>query len=305
MRFKSATWSIAQLNVGALIYGSVNHPLWQPAPYPEERVKALAPALLKLDPDVIVLEELHRPRHRQAVKAALPGYQAVPVGDEASYPWQVNSGLMILCKRHWPIVHSHFEKFRDQAVDEDFFGQKGVLLAIVDAGVLGRVGVLGFHATVGGIFKEQNAPKTERQRARQIEQIFSLAGRKLPLADYFLLVGDLNAGPEISAVNYRQMLFYNLADTFSQVPHTAEELIVTWDPANPLNQRGPHRHLPKQRVDHIFLDYRAARDWQVSESSVVLTEPVVRLPSGQAVTVSDHYGLFTRLKAKNQPRFLL
>ena len=67
----------------------------------------------------------------------------------------------------------------------------------------------------------------------------------------------------------------------------------TWDPANPLNRSravGPAR-----RVDHIFVRLKGNPGIAVAAARTVLDEPLVPLPDGEPLPVSDHYGLLAEL----------
>ena len=67
----------------------------------------------------------------------------------------------------------------------------------------------------------------------------------------------------------------------------------TWDPANPLNRgrvTGPAR-----RVDSVFVRSGGGRTVAVADARIVLDEPLVPLPDGGPVPVSDHYGLLATL----------
>ena len=70
----------------------------------------------------------------------------------------------------------------------------------------------------------------------------------------------------------------------------------TWDPYNPLNARGPHRHAPPDRIDHVFLKSGTALDaWRVEKAETMFQAPIVPTSEGN-VTISDHYGLVVSLR---------
>jgi endonuclease/exonuclease/phosphatase family metal-dependent hydrolase len=96
-----------------------------------------------------------------------------------------------------------------------------------------------------------------------------------------VIAGDLNAGPGVSDANYRLFAARGYDDAY--VCHNEEA--PTWDPANPLNQGGPHQKSPPQRCDHIFV-----RELKVVESAIVFGRPLVSTPRGM-ITLSDHYGV--------------
>lgn len=291
------TLSVLSYNFGLLSYQLAGLKIWEPAPHVEERYDGVAEALEEIDPDVVLGQEIFRAKHCHGLEARRAGRYDISRYD-GRHCLQLNSGLIVLSKE--PIMASRFFPFRDGPLDERFFFRKGALAVLIDSKEFGRIGLVNFHATVGGLFRHSGAKAAERYRARQIEQVVTIAARLSISADCVLVGGDLNAGPQTSPRNYWQFWDHGFIDTFNEVEH-GDEPRITWDPNNSLNVRGPHRECPPQRCDHVFLHASSRRAYRIIESKVVLNEECVALPNRKWVTVSDHYGLLTKLQRVTGP----
>lgn len=249
--------------------------LLQPAPFVAERLAALPDALVASGADVIFLQELYGERNRAAVVDACRDAFPHAASPHTRARLGIDSGLLVLSR---DAIAAEFHPFHAAVWEEHLVGRKGFQVIQTAAGLF-----VNFHATAGGLFRDPESPVVEKTRARQIEQMLE----RLPHAR--VIAGDLNAGPGVSDANYRLFLARGLADAY--LAHNAEA--ATWDPANPLNEGGPHQKSPPQRCDHIFV-----RGLEVIESAIVFDEPIVQTGRG-SVTLSDHYGVSALLKHGN------
>jgi endonuclease/exonuclease/phosphatase family metal-dependent hydrolase len=149
--------------------------------------------------------------------------------------------------------------------------------------------VFNANTTAGGLFNHPESKRMNQIRARQLDQLLRVAGRARDSVE--LILGDMNAGPGVSEENYLQILEAGWVDIHRFLnPETQE---VTWDPMNPLNRKGPHRRCPPQRIDHVFARKEDIDRGVVvpTRSEIIFCDPIVRLPEGPYVPVSDHFGL--------------
>jgi endonuclease/exonuclease/phosphatase (EEP) superfamily protein YafD len=246
--------------------------LLQPAPYVTERLAALPHALIASGADLLFLQEVYGRRNRAAVADAcretFPHAASPPNRPHLG----IDTGLMVLSREP---IRAEFHPFRAAVWEERLAGRKGFQYIRTSAGAF-----VNFHATAGGLWRHPESEAAERERARQIEQMLGEA------ADARVFAGDLNAGPGVSDANYRLFAAQGLADAY--LLHNAEA--PTWDPANPLNESGPHQTSPPQRCDHIFV-----RGVEVIGSAIVFDRPTVATPRG-TVTLSDHYGVSATMR---------
>jgi len=285
---------ILTYNAGLFRIRVFGRTLVAPAPHIEERFAALAPALLSSGADIIALQEVYDLEHRVSLIASLE--RAYPY--RAAWPerrWgRMCSGLMLFSK--YPIAAAQPHSFRDLPFDERLAVEKGMLSAEIDVGRFGRIGVTNCHHTSGGALWDPEGRLADRLRSRQYRQLFAMLSSTAPTRH--LAIGDFNAGPEASGENYRELIASGYADAWAERHGSRSE--PTWDPANPLNAKGPHRATSAQRLDHVLLSPGLAQAARVAGAKIVFEQPCVELSGHPPVTVSDHYGLMVELEA-NRP----
>lgn len=247
--------------------------LLQPAPFVAERRAAMPAALHATGADLLLLQEVYDDESRRALAAAFPHAATPPRVRRLG----LQNGLMFLSREP---LRATFHRFRHGTAEERLLDRKG--FAVVQ---LPPLMVVNFHTTAGGLRRRPESVVVERIRARQIEQMLAAVAN----AEACVLAGDLNAGPGVSDANYRQLERAGFRDAYA-LGHP-RSTAATWDPANPLNARGPHHASPPQRCDHIFV--RGAIE--VVESAIVLNESVVKVGE-RRVTLSDHYGVSATLQ---------
>lgn len=261
-----------------------------PAPYVPERLARLPQEIRRLDADIVLLQELYGQRARHRVAHALKDLYP-----HASFPHMrrrffLANGLMTLSR--YP-ASGAITLFRDAPADEAWLDSKGLLATTHSLPTGAELLCMNIHTTAGGLFHHPESAYIDGIRARQIDQIL---GYEQDSKTAVVLAGDLNAGPGVSESNFRQILssgFVSLHDFLhGEVPEP------TWDPSNPLNSGGPHKHCPPQRIDHVFLRAKDIESAHVTplSSEICLRDPVVSIGNGRKVSVSDHYGLFTELE---------
>mmetsp|Transcript_11868 Transcript_11868/g.29733 ORF Transcript_11868/g.29733 Transcript_11868/m.29733 type:complete len:171 (-) Transcript_11868:146-658(-) len=161
--------------------------------------------------------------------------------------------------------------------------------------------VINLHTTAGGTVDPEH-PGADAIRQSEIEQAFESAHQAHEKGHPCIIVGDLNAGPEASPDNYQSLLDRGFRDAWVSFQSTSgqsghQSSACTWDPKNPLNAVGPHKHCPPQRCDHVFLPTVAGfpdghmDDWGVVMAELCATESKIVVGKDKRVTVSDHYGL--------------
>lgn len=288
------TLSLLTLNCGLLRLGLLGRALLEPAPFIKERLAALPTALRAVDADLVALQEIYRAAHKRQVMAALADRwpHAIFPGGKLL---KLDSGLLVL-SRH-PIAADSFHPFTAAPGDERRFVHRGFFATLHEVPGVGRVRLLSFHTTAGGLGHDPEAAITDAIRERQIDAILDYAERD-PATPH-VLIGDLNAGPPVSMGNYRQVLARGYADLYAEAHgEAAAARAVTWDSQQPLNRRGPHAHQRPQRIDHVFLHRRWLDRFAVAAARIVFAEPVVAVPAGMRVTVADHYGVHVRLELR-------
>ena len=237
--------------------------------------------LLDLDADIVCLQELFHGRWRRWLCHSLGRVYPHVAGMDAGWPGlRLGSELLVLSR--FPLSRARLRRFKAATPEELRFTNRGFQELEVQIPALGEVKLINVHSSAGGLHEHPESPVMEEIRARQIGELLKGGESGKPL----LLVGDLNAGPHSSTVNYRQLLAAGLVDVCAAAGIHG----VTWDPDNPLVAAGRESHLPPQRIDHVLLDGGMASQVSCTEARIVLAERLVDTRGGK-VPLSDHYAI--------------
>ena len=276
-------FSLTTFNVGLL---EMFRGLYRPVPFVEQRLCALPEALLNSGSDVIALQEIYTDTHRDYLCSAVRRVYPFHAPTQHRRVFGLENGLMTLSKMP---ISSDLELFHCALPDEKCFDNKGFLVSRLSLNANTEVLVLNLHTTAGGSICHPESTRTDRVRAKQIAQILDRAAQERTAS--VIICGDVNAGPGVSEGNYNQFSEGGFMDVHEALHKPTPE--PTWDPKNVLNQKGPHRTSPAQRVDHAFIrrqDLDAGRIRPL-ESVIQFKEETVIVPGAKRVTLSDHYSL--------------
>lgn len=282
----SVSIRVLTYNVGLLSVSLLGKKFFEPAPYVKERLKRLPDALLSLMPDVVALQEIYDRKQKdwltQSLTKSLPYFIQ---GRSAIGPW-LGDGLMLFSR--YKISRSKLITFAARPhLTERLFSSKGFLVAEVHLDTDLSLIIANTHTTAGGVGQHPEWPQVEAARQKQMSQLCGFLDKEFR-SHAQIIVGDLNAGPEASPRDYRLLLDRGFVD--ANVVANGGAAGITWDPANPLNDSGPHNMCPKQRIDHVLI----RGDIDTAEAQVVLSEPLVSA-GNKHVTISDHYGVMARV----------
>ena len=236
--------------------------------------------------DIVLLQELVPQRVKVRLAAELRDLYPHGAGiaeDSRFY----GTGLLTL-SRH-PMADASCTSFARQTLEEGLFGPRGMLACTVDTPGLGTLRVVNLHATAGGAYRRKRRRGAPDRRGAQIAQAIETAGAAFDGA--VVLAGDFNCDPAADPATGGLLQAAGFADVAAGLPDD-ERPQGTWDPANPLNRSRAAG--PARRVDHIFVR-PGGGNVVVSALRTVLDEPVVPLPDGEPLPVSDHYGLSAEL----------
>jgi endonuclease/exonuclease/phosphatase family metal-dependent hydrolase len=257
-------------------------------PYREERLVGIVKAIGELDADIVCLQEVFKQSYSDALVGEL----------ESAYPYHarhdnkgrlgLGHGLLTLSK--FPLQGSRFVPFRAGPRHEKLMIRRGFIEIEVKSPTVedADLTIFNLHTTAGGrLGTESDAANRFRDM-----QLLEIHDAVRAASGPSLVCGDFNAGPEASAQNYDHFLDLGYADA-AVLACGPDGLGPTWLPGNPL-VRG-FADSPPQRIDHIFLDTRAAGQFRVVHAAHVFQDAQVQV-DGQSVTLSDHYGLVAELQ---------
>jgi endonuclease/exonuclease/phosphatase family metal-dependent hydrolase len=262
---------IVSFNVGLLVYDLVKIPFFKTTPYVEDRLKALPEALIKVNADLIALQEIYCVDHKQflcrEVIERYPYIHYVHKGFRIS----MENGLMFLSKT--PLNSVKQINFKNIRLEEYLFAQTGYSKFELHRNDK-KFFVYNIHFTAGGILGPEHK-RSDKLRGHQIEQL--LKDISSDNCDGHILIGDFNCGPSVSEINYNALI----AAGFKNISSNA----LTWDPKNPLNSNGIHKYCPPQSIDHIMLNFECEH-----ETKVCFDKANIKSSIGN-ITLSDHYGI--------------
>lgn len=307
------TLKIVTLNAGLLCI-RFGWGLWifEPAPWVEERLRALPGVLSSLDADVIILQETYRPAHKAWIAGQLREiYPYSAYSPRHPLLRLVPDSFLVLSK--YPVRDAAFVRFRAARWDEFLLDSKGYMRFDLPGTPCGDLRVASVHTTAGLATHPEN-PKVDRVRALQLEQVArDLAQAPSPWRT--LIAGDINCGPgvaeggvpvpdlplaggivvpsqeRVSMNNYRLLQEWGYRDVHATLGLPDE---ATWTPTgNPLNQ-GTHAAWGccAQRIDGVWV---RPEELKPLRGGVFLREPCVEVPGGQQVPISDHFGVWVEL----------
>lgn len=282
-----STFKLITFNVGLLDLRVVGKTMFKPTEYIEERARIIPSQLLSQDADVIALQEIYDKKHIdffiKELKESYPFYFF-----KHNSQFKLNNGLMIFSK--YPFVSTKGESQYDKGpIDEWFMADRGLLSAVIKLNDNINLDIVNLHATSGGTLHKQDDDSINFSRQMQMEQALKLAIASK--TNYQIILGDVNAGPEISQMNYKYLLENDFTDAYAK--YASQKGISakpTWDGANPLNSMRGYTAKDAQRIDHIYLSKRLSMISKLESVARVFDENMVTV-NGKGYPLSDHYGV--------------
>lgn len=285
--------TLLSFNTALLNYQLLGMSLFRPVQYIEKRLIAMTAALEHLNTDIVSLQEVYSLQHQQYLSQTLQSLYPFSFYEAKNRWGQLGNGLMILSKL--PIVHSAFEAYKHQPLEERWLTQKGILSVIVNTDK-GRLVLTNTHTTASGSHFKQDSPYIESVRQAQIAQTIA-ATRRLKrdgACALAFICGDFNCSPEIAPRNYACIEEYGFVDLYKEANQTEEP---TWDTDNPLNcVRSFFKTSPKQRIDFILSEAGYEHLFSHLAAQIVFKKACVQVSPQLYVPLSDHYGIMTALE---------
>ncbi len=250
------------------------------APYAKdrsERTAAICEEVMRLNPDILLFQEVYLPNNRQQLLDGL--------SERWCYTHHFSSALLgsgLLTMSKYPIVDAMFQSFRMRGKPEDimrgdYYAGKGIGLTRINTpdGVI-DVYNCHTHAQYDPDNNNEYAAYTETNLYDAARFIDSYSG-----ASPVILGGDLNTRPD--QAGYR--IISQLGALVDIAYHLHSEHPITFSADNPYSES-----------DNQCLDYLMARNIGMTSIEVVMT---ARL-SDDALAYSDHYGLLADIDVRGE-----
>ncbi len=289
-RAAGGTVRLLTLNLGLLCLELRGHWRIALASQVEQRLAAAPRLLSSVGADILALQEVYSPAHRQVLMQALAArypFKAEPPRTRSL----VSNGLMVLSR--FPILHSAFTPCCGAPFWTRLLWSQGFLAVEIDLPVVGLTRLIDVHIAASMPFGDPKTPASEANRKREIGQLLSAASASNQAA---ILVGDFNTSPDIYPENYHRIIEGGYADAFILANRSAQTIgAITWDSANPLNTLDRFRDSQSQRIDHVFVLKARSQSLVPVAAQVVLQDRSIKMKSGQNSSLSDHYGMLVTL----------
>lgn len=288
---------ILTFNAGLLVSSIFGKTLFEPTPYTQERLAGIISQLRHVDADIVALQEVYSNKHKEQIISELSDLYPFSFFYERKKRIDVSlpNGLLMLSK--FPVDNTELVLFDSNLLTELIAANKGILIGDFKVGDV-TLRIANVHVTAGGFIWHSESDKANETRHRQVSQAI-LSLKENSTGTLPILLGDFNAGPGVSQVNYDHVIEEGFIDTFILGCHKKNACEqVTWDPGNSLNSNGLFSDSPPQRIDHIFVIDQDSAPFEIGFASVVMDEQNIKA-KGQLVSASDHYGVLVNIKIKS------
>ncbi|XP_053993564.1 uncharacterized protein LOC128884297 isoform X2 [Hylaeus volcanicus] len=189
-------------NVGLLEYCFGGISWYRNPPFTKFRLQHIAPALKNSGCHIIALQEVYDEWQANFLISFLKVVFPFVARCASGGMFSLHNGLMLMSQ--FPILRSHFHSFHSVTTLEKIFGSKGILEATVEIPTVGKVTIFNVHLASGAI--DPQCSSVELLRYDEILQIFDVCSVAKNRGEIPLIMGDLNAAPNICSSNYKAFL---------------------------------------------------------------------------------------------------
>ncbi|KAI4839301.1 hypothetical protein MKS88_001849 [Plasmodium brasilianum] len=114
----------------------------------------------------------------------------------------LHHGLLVFSK--YPIIYSYFHQFKHVTYLENLFGTKGFLEVVIDVPFFSYITLVNMHLASGAVDTESKY--IEKVRDFEIKQIMKIARNAEKRNTIPIIIGDLNAAPNLCPNNYSSFI---------------------------------------------------------------------------------------------------
>lgn|ERR1035437_3787228 len=288
-QFKILTFNTGLLDID-LFGKSIN----EPTPYVEKRLGALPNALIRSKADIVGLQEVYGQKHKEYLISKIKKYYPYHFYCRRKRIFRSDIGLMFFSK--FPLTWKKLLTFKSKTIIEEFVSYKAALEVRIQINSFKEITLYNVHTTAGDDIRDQENSSIEKIRGSQIHQIIENT-KNSPIHEPKIILGDINAGPEVSKKDYDILKEFGFIDIFSK-KHPFSNSKKTWEPKNFLNKNGPFKKSKSQTIDHVFLRAQDVKNFEIKQAKIVFDTPLIKVSPHRKITLSDHYGLLVNLELK-------
>ncbi|PHJ17726.1 endonuclease exonuclease phosphatase family protein [Cystoisospora suis] len=215
------TLNIVSFNAGLLEYRLCGLQIYQNPPFTRRRLSHIPVSLLDTKSDIICLQEVYDDVHADFLVDSMRHVFPYVGRRTSGGRFALHNGLMVLSR--FPILHTRFHPFHDVTYIERLFGSKGMLECSIDIPGVGVAAVFNIHLASGAVDPE--SPYVEALRSAEILQVLSACEDAGQRGEVPIVVGDLNAAPDLCASNYKSFVERGWRDCWLLVHGNREALL--------------------------------------------------------------------------------
>ncbi|PFH37276.1 hypothetical protein BESB_037340 [Besnoitia besnoiti] len=215
------TLNIVSFNAGLLEYRLCGLQIYQNPPFTRRRLTHIPVSLLDTKSDIICLQEVYDDVHADFLVDSMRHVFPYVGRRTSGGRFALHNGLMVLSR--FPILHTRFHPFHDVTYIERLFGSKGMLECCIDIPSVGVVALFNIHLASGAVDPE--SPYVEALRSAEIQQVLSACEDAGVRGEIPVVVGDLNAAPDLCASNYKSFVERGWRDCWLQVHGNRDVLL--------------------------------------------------------------------------------
>lgn len=284
---------ILTFNTGLLNISLFGRSVYEPTPYVKERLAALPNAIIRSRADIVGLQEVYGEKYKKFLISKLKKYYPYHFYCKKKRKFRSDIGLMFFSKSF--LIGKKLLTFKNKTMGEELVAYKAAISVRTQINNFKEITFYNIHTTEGDMARGQENASIEKIRGTQIHQIIESI-KNSPIHKPKIILGDINAGAEVSKKNYCIWEKFGFIDVFSK-KHPFSNSKKTWEPKNFLNKNGPYKKNKPQTIDHIFLRAQDIKNFKINQAKIVFITPLVKI-SHRKITLSDHYGLLISLKLK-------
>ncbi len=284
------TLRVATFNAWAL-------PIRIPTQEKRRRLKRLPEALVGLDADIIVLQEMFDVKaRRRLLRELCPPYQTTPEAGRSRrilrlLPIDATGGLVVLSRL--PIASSRFIPHPSDlgTKPDERVGRKGAMIVRIET-PLGPVTVFAIHLYAG------TKPKDTLVRTGQLAPLLRTLDAEAD-GTPVVLAGDINTSPSVAypaspgpenplTPEYAALVEARFSDPLPPNPTPASRS-ATWVPSRNRYAALPYQETKTdERYDYVLVRPGSEHEWTVKDARTVL--------DGDGLYLSDHVGVMVELE---------
>lgn len=280
---------IVTLNCGLMDITIMGLTVFSNPPYSQKRVKFIPQELIRINADIIALQECFNINHVKFIINELKEIYPYSSAYNTETFIKLSNGLIFLSK--YPIGSSIFKQYNLNHPIENMFATKGYLICTINIPHIGSLDFINLHTTS---FTDPPDENNKIILDYELKEILSLINSNT------IILGDFNCGPNISTHNYNFLINNNnLIDVIGTFNKYNNLNLYTWDPNTILTKTGPHSHHSLSRIDHIMIHKDLFNYCKILNGEIIFKREIVPIDNNVNSTISDHFGILVELKFHN------